>query len=134
VLDVSRVLDAVRSAYKAPKRACGWAYRMCGQYGVDFSRDLKAALEELVDDVRGEFVVDPARITVPFLILAGEKELGQEVIRQAHEFYQLVQSPMSEKRITTQAEVASAHCQLDNFPLARQIVFNWIDGLLRRAS
>ena len=24
------------------------------------------------------------------------------------------------------------HCQLDNFPLARQIVFDWFEGLLRR--
>jgi hypothetical protein len=39
-------------------------------------------------------------------------------------------SPAPRKRITTAAEGAGAHCQLDNFPLARQIVFDWIEELL----
>jgi hypothetical protein len=100
---------------------------------VDYTPGLKKALQILVDDVWGQFTVDPSKITVPFLTLAGEKELGKEGIRQAHEFHQKIQNPICEKRITTEAEGASAHCQLDNFPLARQIVFDWIEKLSRRS-
>jgi hypothetical protein len=131
MLNASKVLDAVRNVYRAPKDAHGWANRMCWQYGVDFSQNLKTALQTLVDDVWGKFIVDPSKITVPFLTLAGEKELGEEGIRQAHEFHQKIQNPICEKRITTEAEGASAHCQLDNFPLARQIVFDWIEDLMK---
>lgn len=131
MLNASRVLDSVRNTYKAPKEARGWGNRMCWQYGIDFSQNMKTAMQILVDDVWGQFVVDPSKINVPFLTMAGEKELAKEGIRQAHEFHQKIQNPISEKRITTEVEGASAHCQLDNFPLARQIVFDWIEKLLR---
>jgi hypothetical protein len=132
MLDAAKVLDSVRNVYKAPRDARGWGNRMCWQYGVDFSQNLKTALQKLVDDVWGKFVVDPTKISVPFLTMAGENELGKEGIRQAHEFHQKIQSPNSEKRITTVVEGAGAHCQLDNFPLARQIVFDWLENLLKR--
>ena len=39
-----------------------------------------------------------------------------------------------ELRVTTAVEGAGAHCQLDNFPLARQIVFDWIEDRMRERT
>ncbi len=128
MLNVSKVLDDCRKVYKAPKDAQGWGRRMCWQYGIDYS-NLKQGLEELVDDVWGKFVVNPEEIKVPFLVMAGENELGKEGIRQAHEFYDRLGSKTKTKRIVTEYECGEAHCQLNNFPLARQIVFDWIDDI-----
>ena len=132
MLNAAGVLAAVKDVHKAPKEAHGWAYRMFWQYGVDPNQDLKTALEELVDGVWGRFVVDPSQITVPFLSMAGENELGHEGIRQAKEFHMRSCSSAKDLRITTAVEGAGAHCQLDNFPLARQIVFDWIEDRMRR--
>lgn len=131
MLDASKVLDEVRHVYKAPKEAQGWGHRMCWQYGVDSSEDLKAAMQELVDEVWGKFVVKPEGIKVPFFVMAGENELGGEGIRQAHEFYDRLGSQIKAKRIVTEYECGEAHCQLNNFPLARQIMFDWIEDIRR---
>lgn len=131
MLNAAGVLAAVKDIYNAPKEAHGWAYRMFWQYGVDPTQPLKSALEELVDGVWGRFVVDPAQISVPFLTMAGENELGHEGIHQAKAFHAKSGSRAKELRITTAVEGAGAHCQLDNFPLARQIVFDWIEDRMR---
>jgi hypothetical protein len=55
------------------------------------------------------------------------------MLRQAKEFHMRNRSSEKELRLTTAVEGAGAHCQLDNFPLARQIVFDWIeDRMLER--
>lgn len=131
MLNASKVLDDVRYVYKAPKDAQGWGKRMCWQYGVDFRENLKAAMQELVDEVWGKFVVEPEKIQVPFLVMAGENELGGEGIRQAHEFYDRLGNKIKEKRIVTEYECGEAHCQLNNFPLSRQIMFDWIEDIRR---
>jgi hypothetical protein len=130
ILNASKVLNACRYTYKN-KNGHGWANRMCWQYGVDFTKDLKKALETLVEGVWGQFVADPSKIRVPFLTMAGENELGHEGIRQANKFYEGIQNMNKEIRITTSVEGAGAHCQLDNFPLGRSIVFDWIENLLK---
>lgn len=132
MLNAAKVLDDVRHVHKAPKDAQGWGKRMCWQYGVDYSKNLKEAMQELVDEVWGKFVVEPEKIQVPFLVMAGENELGGEGIRQAHEFYERLGSQIKEKRIVTEDECGEAHCQLNNFPLARQIMFDWIEDIERR--
>ena len=77
----------------------------------------------------GKFRVEPEKIQVPFLVLAGENELGGEGIRQAHEFYDRLGSEIKNKRIVKEEECGEAHCQLNNFPLARQIMFDWIEDI-----
>ena len=134
MLNAGKVLDECRNVYKAPESAQGWGKRMCWQYGVEkygvhFEQDLKKALEILVDDVWGKFAVEPESIKVPFLVLAGENELGGEGIRQAHEFYDRLSSKVKKKRIVTEEECGQAHCQLNNFPLARQIVFDFFEDI-----
>ena len=134
MLNASKVLDACRGVYKAPKDARGWGKRMCWQYGIDYSANLKEALRQLVDDVWGKFVVEPEKIQVPFMVMAGENELGGEGIRQAHEFFDRLGSPVKDKRIVTTEECGEAHCQLNNFPLARQIVFDWFESIDERIN
>jgi|GEM_PF-5583498 len=131
MLDASKVLDDCRHVWKAPKDAQGWGKRMCWQYGIDYSKNLKQAMYDLVDGAWGKLVVNPEGITVPFFVLAGENELGGEGIRQAHEFYDRLGSSIKEKRIVTEEECGEAHCQLNNFPLARQIMFDWIEDRMK---
>ena len=131
MLDASKVLDECRHVWKASKDARGWGKRMCWQYGIDYSENLKKAMNELVDGAWGRFVANPEKITVPFLVMAGENELGGEGIRQAHEFYDRLGSRVKEKRIITEEECGEAHCQLNNFPLARQIMFDWIEDRMK---
>ncbi|MGI9285930.1 MAG: alpha/beta hydrolase family protein [Pseudomonadales bacterium] len=134
MLNAGRVLQEVRHIHKAPREAQGWGKRMCWQYGVDPGLDLKDAMAALVDDVWSQFVVEPEKIEVPFLVMAGENELGGEGIRQAHEFYERLGSRIKDKRIVTQQECGEAHCQLNNFPLARQIMFDWIEDISNMES
>ncbi|BBM87155.1 alpha/beta hydrolase family protein [Candidatus Uabimicrobium amorphum] len=129
MLDVSKVLDECRNVYKAPKDAQGWGKRMCWQYGIDYTKDLKEALSDLVDGTWGKFVTEPEKIKVPFLVMAGENELGGEGIRQAKEFYNRLGSNIKAKKILTTGECGQAHCQLDNFPLARQVMFDWLEDI-----
>ena len=39
-----------------------------------------------------------------------------------HEFHK-------DKAFNTEAECGEAHCQLNNFPLSRQIMFDWIEDI-----
>ncbi len=104
---------------------------MCRQYGVGLNGDLQQAVNELVDGVWSRFEVDPAKISVPFMIMAGENELGEEAVRQVREFDHLPATANKTKRITTVEEGAESHCQLNNFPLQQQITYDWFDELLR---
>ena len=131
MLNASKVLGAVKNVYKAPKDSQGWGKRMSWQYGTENNSSLKEALATLVEDVWGRFTVEPEKIKVPFLTIAGENELGGEGIPQALEFHDRLGSEIKEKRITTTTEGAEAHCQLNNFPLARQIVFDWIEDIIK---
>ncbi len=128
MLNAGKVLDDCRHVWKANRDAQGWGKRMCWQYGIDFESNLKAAMYELVDQAWRQFAVQPEKIKVPFLVMAGENELGGEGIRQAHEFYDRLGSEDKSKRIVTEEECGQAHCQLNNFPLARQIMFDWIES------
>ena len=128
MLHAGKVLDECRHVWKAPGDAQGWGKRMCWQYGIDFEPDLKAAMYQLVDDAWDQFVVEPEKIKSPFMVMAGEHELGGEGIRQAHQFYDRLGSEDKQKRIVTEAECGQAHCQLNNFPLARQIMFDWLES------
>lgn len=130
MLNAAEVLAEVRNTYKMNRNAHGWAYRMCWQYGIDDRSDLKQALGKLLDEVWGTFITTPESVRVPFLTLAGENELGGEGLKQAREFHARIQVASKVERVTTLAEGAEAHCQLNNFPLARQVIFDWFEDHL----
>ncbi len=130
MLNAASVLADVRNVYKMNRNAHGWAYRMCWQYGIDDRSSLKQSVGKLLDEVWGTFTTSPEAVRVPFLTLVGENELGGEGLKQAREFHARIQVDSKVERVTTLAEGAEAHCQLNNFPLARQIVFDWFEDHL----
>lgn len=74
---------------------------------------------------------DLSRITCPTLALAGAGE-GEVMIRQAREFYEGVSSKIKKLYIFTQERDGSDdHCQLDNITRGMQIMFDWLDEILK---
>ena len=68
-------------------------------------------------------------ITCPTLALAGENE-GNELIQQAHDFYEKISS--SKKRLhifSMKKDGSDDHCQLDNRTSANRVIFDWLDEL-----
>ncbi len=51
-------MNECRHVWKAPKDAQGWGKRMCWQYGIDYRKNLKKAMYDLVDGAWGKFVVN----------------------------------------------------------------------------
>ena len=134
MLNAGKVLDEVKKIPDLSKEAHGWAYRMLWQYGIDDHANLKSAINLLVNDVWASFETNPEAVTSPFLTLVGENELGGEGLRQAREFHSRIAATGKAERITTFAEGAESHCQLNNFPLARQIVFDWFEVFLSNSN
>ncbi len=131
MLNAGDVLEKAKYVYKIGGGAAEWGERMCWQYGISTDNGLKQGMIDLVDGKWNSLRSEPENITVPFYTVAGENELGGEGIRQALEFHDRLSSEKKMKRITTFAEGAETHCQLNNFPLSQQIVFDWIEDLMR---
>jgi hypothetical protein len=65
------------------------------------------------------------KITCPLLSIGGEGE-GPSANAAAHEFYEKLTCPKTE-RVVTSAEGGEAHCQINNPSLKHQIEFDWLD-------
>ena len=129
MINAGKVLEAMKKIPKLGQGARDYAIRFCWQYGIGPEGNVLRNTEKLVDEIWSTFEVDPSRITCPFFVLYGENELGQEGARQAKEFYRLLGSREKTIRPTTEEEGAEAHCQLNNFHLAHQITYDWMDDL-----
>ena len=67
------------------------------------------------------------RITVPFLVVHGEND-RQIPVRYAHALYDdLVNSPKRELKIFTRREGGVEHCSIDNLPVVRDYICDWIE-------
>lgn len=67
------------------------------------------------------------RITVPFLVVHGEHD-RQIPLRYAHDLYgDLVNSPKRELKIFTEREGGVEHVSIDNLPVVRDYICDWID-------
>ena len=95
--------------------------KYCWQGGV------KTPQEFLVLARQGQ--VEVGLIDCPVLCLAGEGDPA-EAIRQHHVAFDRLRSPRKAQRIFTIEEGADAHCQINNFPLLHQVVFDWLDDIL----
>jgi pimeloyl-ACP methyl ester carboxylesterase len=73
--------------------------------------------------------VDVSLIDCPTLCLVGEGD-PPEVLRQHRMAFEQLRSPRKAQRIFTIEEGADAHCQVNNFPLLHQVVFDWLDDVL----
>lgn len=72
--------------------------------------------------------VDVSAIHCPSLLLVGKAE-AQELQRQTHETHAQLSARGVDVtlRAFTAEEGADAHCQVNNFPLAHRVVFDWLD-------
>jgi pimeloyl-ACP methyl ester carboxylesterase len=68
-------------------------------------------------------------IVCPTLALASEEE-GEELINQAKQFYENIASVNKKLYIFSVDEGAGAHCQMNNFTLMSQVVYDWLDDVL----
>ena len=69
------------------------------------------------------------KITCPLLSVGGEGE-GASANAQAHEFFEKLTCPKTE-RVVTSAEGGEAHCQINNPSLKHQIEFDWLDDVFK---
>jgi dienelactone hydrolase len=74
------------------------------------------------------------RIRVPFLVVHGEHD-RQIPVRYAHDLFDdLVHSPKRELKIFTEREGGVEHCSIDNLPVVRDYICDWIDETVRELS
>ena len=79
-----------------------------------------------------DFVYDPAQVTCPALILIGEGEYAnQEIKRQQHLFYDSIATAQKELVITPADVGAASHCMGENRSVMSQVLFDWLDEVLR---
>ena len=78
------------------------------------------------------FTFDPSRVTVPMMILVGAGEYAdREVQRQQKECMAKLPNPRSKLVITAFEEGASSHCIGENRSLMGEILFDWLDDVLK---
>jgi fermentation-respiration switch protein FrsA (DUF1100 family) len=74
------------------------------------------------------------RITVPFLVVHGEQD-KQIPVRYAHLLFDdLVNSPAPELKIFTEREGGVEHCSVDNMPVVRDYICDWIERTVRELA
>jgi pimeloyl-ACP methyl ester carboxylesterase len=80
------------------------------------------------------FSFDPAKISVPALIIVGEGEYqSQEVKRQQQLCLDNLPNPRKKFVVTPAMEGAANHCVMENRSLMSQVVFDWLDELFPAA-
>ena len=95
---------------------------ICWRYGVPM--DTPAGL---IQANQGN-TFDPARITVPALIIVGEGEYrSKEVQRQQRIVLEGLHDPRSTMVITPSNEGATNHCIMENRSIVGQVLFDWLD-------
>lgn len=96
-------------------------------WGVESFRallDLESFRSHVVSAELGE-------IRCPALALVSAEE-GDELLRQAHQFYEGIASARKRLHIFTLEEDGSNdHCQIDNLGRGNQVVFDWLDELFQ---
>ena len=81
----------------------------------------------LIEANRG-FSFDPARVTVPALLIVGEGEYNSAETRRQQELcMDSLPNPMKKLVITPSSEGASNHCIMENRSIVGQVLFDWLD-------
>jgi pimeloyl-ACP methyl ester carboxylesterase len=76
-----------------------------------------------------DWVVDVEKVSCPVLCMVGEGE-HESFQWQARTTYERLTAPGKKLRVFALHEGADAHTQANNFPLATQVVFDWLDEML----
>ena len=86
----------------------------------------------LIEANRG-FSFDPAKVTVPALIIVGEGEYkSEEVKRQQQRCMDNLPNPMKKLVVTPTNEGASNHCLMENRSIVGQVLFDWLDEVFAK--
>lgn len=96
------------------------AERTCWQFGV-------SSLSQLIEF--GREIIEPEKIHCPTLCLASEGEAPM-FLTQTHEVYNALKVP-KKLHIFSIEEGADAHCQVNNPTLMQEVVYDWLDDVLR---
>jgi hypothetical protein len=78
------------------------------------------------------FLFDPARVAMPAFIVAGEGEWkNPEIERQNRLCLAELANPAKDLVVTPSAEGAANHCVMENRALMSQVVFDWLERVLK---
>lgn len=78
------------------------------------------------------FTFDPTKITAPALLIVGEGEYKSlEVQRQQKVILDGLTHPLKKMVITPTVEGATNHCVMENRSLVSQVLFDWLDEVLK---
>jgi len=99
---------------------------ICWRWGVPMDNPVG-----LVEANRG-YSFDPAKVKVPALIIVGEGEYkSQEVQRQQKIAMDNFPHPKKKMVITPSNEGATNHCVMENRSIIGQVLFDWLDDVLK---
>ncbi len=102
---------------------------MAWRFGAG-TRNIPAMME-----LSRDFVFDPAQIPCPTLILIGEGEVQNPMIREQQEHAMAVMPHPGKKFILGPlADGAGSHCMGENLPLMSQFVFDWLDEVFKGSA
>jgi pimeloyl-ACP methyl ester carboxylesterase len=102
---------------------------VCWRWGVPL--DQPAALVA----ANAGFSFDPAKVTVPVLIIVGAGEYqSAEVKRQQQLCLDNLPNPRKKLVVTPASEGAANHCVMENRSLMSQVVFDWLDEIFQEAK
>lgn len=133
VVDAEELFGTMPAARATDEDKAGWTSfhrgivrSICWRYGVD--PDTPAGL---IAANRGN-TFDPAKISVPALIIVGEGEYAsEEVQKQQQKAIDGFPNPASSMVITPTNEGATNHCVMENRALVGQVLFDWLDEVLQ---
>lgn len=133
VVDAHALFGTMPAATETPEQRAAWSSfhagvvkAICWRYGVPQDQP-----EKLVDANQGN-TFDPAKIAVPALIIVGQGEYqSKEVQRQQKIAYDGFPNPHKKMVITPKDEGASNHCVMENRSLIGQVLFDWLDEVMK---
>ena len=92
---------------------------------------LNPEIQEKIAEVQKQYTIvdDLDKITCPALAMVSIDE-GEELVRQAKEFYEGISSEIKKLHIfTLDTDGSNDHCQLDNRSRGNQVMFDWLDDV-----
>ena len=133
VVDAYPLFSTMPAVTATPEEIASWSSfhrdvvrTICWRWGLDM--DDPAGLAEAN---RG-YTFDPEKVEVPALIIVGEGEMGSDVVKnQQEEAMQGFPNPAKKMVVTPSDEGATNHCIMENRSIVAQVLFDWLDKVLR---
>jgi len=136
VVDVHAETAKTPQATATPEVVKGWSsFKRGTNQALAWRFGLKTDnIPGLVEATKG-FVFDPAKVTVPPLIIVAIGEYqSQETQRQTKLCMDNLPNPKKKLVITPAEEGAPNHCMMENRSLVGQVVFDWLDEVFQEAK